>query len=297
MQNFREDDEVKANRKRAILDAMPVALYQSLPSADLTAELCSTMISRALRARNPRLVRQWLGYERSRATDADLLASFELALSIEVAGTSALRDLDMLAMIRTELRGCFAEPAAGAETDAVPPLVGGLLLGIAAFDRRVHDHSLSVAKMAARLAAAAKLPEDRVTHVVQAACVHELGRLHIDRSLLNSPDVFDTTERDAIREQLADVRALEEHSATRELGTTIYGLYLADSATATEEVRLLRVVDAFVSLCEMRPCRPALSPHEALDRLWTQRGARFDSAYVELLAQVLGYQRRYARSA
>jgi HD-GYP domain-containing protein (c-di-GMP phosphodiesterase class II) len=297
MPNPRENDAVMTSRKRAILDAMPASLYQSLPSADLTAELCSSMISRALRSRNPRLMREWLSYERSRASDADLQASFELALSVEMGDTSDLRDIDMLAMLRAELRGCFAETATVAGADAVTPLVDGLLLAIGAFDRSLHDHSVSVTNMAARLASAAKFADDRVTHVIQAASVHELGRLHVERSLLNSRDIFDVKTRHSIREQLADVRALEEHPATRELGTTIYGLYLADSLTATDEVRLLRVVDAFQSLCEVRPCRPALSPHEALDRLWTQRGARFDSAYVELLAQVLGYQRRYARSA
>jgi hypothetical protein len=101
--------EVVRERKRAILDAMPETLYRSLPSADLTAELCSTMIARAVRARNPRLVRQWVNYERTRAMDADLRASFELALDVEMAAASNLRDTDMGAMIRAEVRACFDE--------------------------------------------------------------------------------------------------------------------------------------------------------------------------------------------
>ena len=281
---------------------MPDALYRSFPSADLTAELCSTMVSRALRSRNPRLLRDWLAYERNCAADRDLRDCCEIALRLEIAETSSLRDRNTLATMHAELSACFDEastdqPAAVESIGAVTPLIDGLLLAIGAFDPQLRDHSLNVAQMAARLALAAKLPKDRVKHIVQAASVHELGRLRIDRTVLDSTEMYDATARRRIREQLADVRVLDEDPATRELGITVYGLYLADPVTATDDVRLLRVADAFQSLCEMRPRRPAFSPHEALDRLWARRGVRFDSRYLELLGQVLGYQQRQARSA
>lgn len=285
------------DRKRAILDAMPESLYRSLPSADLTAELCSTMISRAMRSRNPRLVRQWLNYERSRATDADLRASVELALDVEMAATSHLRDIDMGATIRADVRACFDEARTTSRPDSPGAIVDGLLLAIGAFDPNLREHSINVSRMAARLATAAQLADDRIQHVVDAAYVHEIGRLHIDRHSLDSSATFDPATRQTIREQLADVQILDENPATRELGNTIYGLYVADPLTATDEARLLRVVDAFQSLCEARPRRPALSPHDALDRLWTSRGERFDASCVELLAGMLGYRPRFARSA
>jgi HD-GYP domain-containing protein (c-di-GMP phosphodiesterase class II) len=289
--------EVVKERKRAILDAMPETLYRSLPSADLTAELCSSMIARAVRARNPRLVRQWVNYERTRAMDADLRASFELALDVEMAATSNLRDTDMGAMIRAEVRACFDEASAPATVTAASSFVEGLLVAIGTFDQALRQHSINVSRLAGRLATAAKFADDRVTHIVQAALVHELGRLRMDRQTLNLAVRFDAEKRQLVRKQLADVSALDELPATQELGQTVYGLYLADPLTASDEVRLLRVVDAFESLCEARPCRPALSPHETLDRLWTQRGLRFDPGYVALLAEVLGYQHRYARTA
>jgi HD-GYP domain-containing protein (c-di-GMP phosphodiesterase class II) len=291
----------RAHQARSLLESLPDSVYRDLPSARTTSELCSAAVSRAVQFRNPREVCEWLSYECSGAPADALLACLETALQLEAGSTGDRRSLALADRIVAEARSFLADSfGTNVQRDAEPSVdafIEGVLCAIDAFDERLYRHSVDVARTARRLAENSCCADDETELIWNAARLHEIGRLRVDRELADSPRVLDDEERDAIRVTLAEVRTLRRHPACESIADTIAQAYRTQPTLATRAANILKVADAFHALCEPRPHRPAREPRAALEELQRHTGASFDAAAVRSLMSVLDYTRPYAWSA
>jgi len=282
---------------RNLLPRLSPALYKSLPSARTTVALCSEAVTRAIRVRNPRVVREWLAYEQSTVSPAKLIECLDEALALETRGTRDQATVSFVQSIRAE---AIAMMGSSAKRDAMDPtsaLIDGILVAIEAFDERLARHSLDVAALATRMAEEAQFAPESITLIANAARAHEIGRLQFSRQPADVVVLtLDNRQRREIREALGRVPMLRRHEALEPIADVVTGLYAHDSLIASDEANLLRVADAFVSMCEPRPHRKQIAPNDALTLLRRDAGALYDSRYVATLVEVLGNS-RYARSA
>lgn len=277
------------HRTAALMQAMDSSLQQLLASPVMTASSCSRVLNEALRSGDPARIRGWVQYERSRAPETALLDVLDVALAEELKLHTSDELVGFCDHIRQEAR---EQLAISIETDStdLSAIVTGILIGIAAYDQRLYRHCISVGELARRLAIAAGWSEARASHVRNAGRVHEIGRIVIDRAEVDSTEIYNEASRlERIRTLLASVRPLELLSETRSLADTVYGMYVGDVSAATPEMHILRVCDAFMSMCDSRPYRQALSPHDALATLLRDADPRYDARYVDLLCTVLDY--------
>jgi HD-GYP domain-containing protein (c-di-GMP phosphodiesterase class II) len=284
-----DSETLDNHRTAALMHAIDSSLQQSLVNPMLTVAACSRVLGEALRSGDPALIRSWVRYERAQTTEIALLEVLEMALAEELNVRRSADLIQFFDLVRTEARLQLAVTPEGEPAD-LSAIVTGILIGIAAYDQRLYKHCISVGELAKRLAIAAGWTDARVSHVRNAGRVHEIGRIVIDRADVDSTEIYNEASRlERIRTLLATVRPLELLSETRSLADTVYGMYVGDISAATPEMHVLRVCDAFISMCDSRPYRQALSPHDALATLLRDADPRYDARFVDLLCTELEY--------
>jgi HD-GYP domain-containing protein (c-di-GMP phosphodiesterase class II) len=286
-----------ATLSRKLLAEISPALYKALPSARTTVGLCSEAVTRAVRVRKPRIVREWLAYEQSTIAPAKLIECLDAALALEARDVHDPATLAFMQTIRSEAVAFKNVHATPVGIDPTSTLIEGMHIAIEAFDERLARHSADVAALATRLAEEADLSAERVTLVDNASRVHEIARLQFGRPAADVVVLtLDDRQRREMRAALGRVPMLRRHEALEPIADVVTGMYLHDSLVASDEANIVRVADAFISMCEPRPHRKPILPHDALTLLRRDSGSLYDSRYVSLLVGVLN-DNRYARSA
>jgi HD-GYP domain-containing protein (c-di-GMP phosphodiesterase class II) len=181
-------------------------------------------------------------------------------------------------------------PLRFAEADARDPL------------RFVACHSLTVARVAARVA---RHDPDFRTHpadAVTAALLMNVGMLRVDGAVLAHPGPLDMDQRRAVemhcRQGAALLVALRNDMATAAVAATQHherldGTGYPDGlreAALPPVVRLLAVCDVYAAFCAARPHRPARETRTALaDTLLQAEQGLLDRHYAECLLQLSFY--------
>lgn len=186
--------------------------------------------------------------------------------------------------------------------------VHSLVAAIEAKDPYTRGHSERVADYAVRTAEELGFDAEAVEKVRFAALLHDLGKIAVDRRILNKPAKL-TDEEYAV---------VKEHP---ELGARILGRisFLKDSIPAirahherpdghgygrglgSDEIprvaKVLAVADGFDAMTSARPYRAALSVEEAVAELLANSGDQFDSHVVRAFANALGLHGAVATEA
>lgn len=161
-------------------------------------------------------------------------------------------------------------------------------------DVYTYQHSQRVAQYAQETALRLELGEDQVEQIVQAARIHDLGKIGVDNSVLLKPGRLGEKEWDVIRrhpEAGADaasrlrlyqkgadlVRYHHEHYD----GTGYPGGLVGERIPLG--ARVIAVADAFDAMTSDRPYRQAMSFAQAMAELKRCRGTQFDPAVVDAL--------------
>ena len=167
------------------------------------------------------------------------------------------------------------------------------VLGIVidAKDPYTHGHSYRVSRYGVRVARAMNLPERTVELIQFSALLHDLGKIGVERDILQKPELLSPAEREAMRshaqkgsEMIQHVRFLSEvrnivrthHEQPDGRG---YPHGLSGDAIPLE-ARIIAVLDAFDAMTSDRPYRPALAPEDAIARLLRGAGNQFDERVV-----------------
>ena len=164
-------------------------------------------------------------------------------------------------------------------------------------------HGDSVAELAAETAKLLQLPEPEVDQLVQAAELHDIGKIAIPDALLNKPDSLEPGEWGFIHQHtvigerilaaapaLANVGALVRSSHERWDGKG-YPDRLA-GASIPLGARIIAVCDAFDAMTSERPYKPAVPAERALEILVADAGSQFDPSIVAAFATMLERQRQ-----
>jgi HD-GYP domain-containing protein (c-di-GMP phosphodiesterase class II) len=157
------------------------------------------------------------------------------------------------------------------------PFTAAFLGAILAHDYETHRHLLNVGMLCARVARTAGFAREEAIALGQAGLFHDIGKLHIRRSLLNAE--HELTE--------AEWRILQAHAARGEqmlgargatgLAAIVRGHHERLDGSGypdglrglaiPDETRMLAVVDAYDAMRSSRPYAAALGHDEALERL------------------------------
>jgi HD-GYP domain-containing protein (c-di-GMP phosphodiesterase class II) len=160
------------------------------------------------------------------------------------------------------------------------------------------EHSHRAARVAREVAEELELDAMDATEVELVAVLHDVGKLAIDRTLLDFPGRLSDEQLERMRRHTIEGEEL--------LARTVGLEQLAVSVRATHEAwdgsgypdglsgdeipltaRIVAVVDAFDAMISARAYRRALPRHEASSRLRAGAGLQFDPGVVEALLRVL----------
>jgi two-component system cell cycle response regulator len=160
-----------------------------------------------------------------------------------------------------------------------------------------HDHAEKVSRLAAAVANELALDQETSTELIDAARLHEIGKLALPEEVLSKPGPLDEGEWDAIHtypvlgcRMLAGVPAL---SGIAELVVTSQerwdgGGYPTGIAGAAIPIgaRIITVCDAYDVMISGRSYQPPITHAEAIAELRVCSGSHFDAEVVAAFARL-----------
>jgi putative nucleotidyltransferase with HDIG domain len=253
-----------------------------------------------------------------------LSASSAVALSTALAGTGAAlwkrhpqsRDVifsdlmlwGWLRRCRTERRLSRARELyestrrAGATVDI--DLLTALSELLEARDSYTHRHGQRVARYAGRVAAAMHVPAVDIVRIQTAAAIHDVGKLHTPRDILNNPGWLNDEEFAVIKrhpidgaEMLTEVGDPEIAAIVRHHHERLDGGGYPDGLAGAEiplGARIVAVADTFDAITSSRAYRAAGTHKKALDILAREAGSQLDPAAVAVFVRCYSSRRSVA---
>jgi HD-GYP domain-containing protein (c-di-GMP phosphodiesterase class II) len=174
-------------------------------------------------------------------------------------------------------------------------------------DAYTHGHSQRVARHAKRIAETMHLPPGESAKIVTAAAVHDVGKAHTPRSILNNPTDLTDAEFGVLKrhaadgaEMLADVGDAEITAMVRHHHERLDGHGYPDGLIGEEiplGARIIAVADTFDSITSNRAYRSARTHKQALEVLSKQAGSQLDGKAVGAFLHSYGGRRRVASLA
>jgi HD domain len=189
----------------------------------------------------------------------------------------------------SQARGLFdsarkAGPAVSIE------LVTGLSRLLEGRDAYTHGHGQRVARYAGQIAHAMHLSPVEIARIRTAAAVHDVGKLHTPREILNNPNRLSEAEYEVAKRHAAwggrmlaavgdeEITAIVRHHHERMDGRGYPdGLYGSEIPLGA---RIIAVADTFDAITSSRAYRAACPHRRALDALAEEAGAQLDPAAV-----------------
>jgi len=174
----------------------------------------------------------------------------------------------------------------------------GLSALLEARDARTYGHSQRVTRHAERIATTMGLSSAEVAKVRTAAALHDVGKLHTPRSILNKPGRLTDSEFALIKRHPADGAAMASGIGDPEITAMIRHHHERldgrgyPEGLVGEEIplgaRIIAVADTFDAITSNRTYRRAAHHKRALDVLTTEAGKQLDGNAV---AAFRGYYR------
>jgi HD-GYP domain-containing protein (c-di-GMP phosphodiesterase class II) len=157
-------------------------------------------------------------------------------------------------------------------------------------DSYTHGHSRRVARHAGRIARAMRLSPTEIAKIWTAATVHDVGKLHTPREILNNPGELTGREFAIVKlhpgegaNMLAEVGDPEIAAMVRYHHERIDGHGYPDGLTGSEiplGARIIAVADTFDAITSGRSYQRAETHKKALDTLSREAGSHLDGAAV-----------------
>lgn len=173
-----------------------------------------------------------------------------------------------------------------------------LISVIDAKDRYTYGHSERVTSHAIALARKIGLPQEQVNILGYAAFLHDIGKIEIDREVLNKTDILDEAEWEELKQhpqwgsdivtavdQLQPIVPIIRHHHENYDGTGYPdGLKGIDIPFLA---RIIRVVDSYDAMISHRPYKKPLSIQAAIEELQANAGIQFDPDLVPPFIEII----------
>jgi len=253
---------------------------------------------------------EWSGYLSDEQAPINVLRRAEL--DEEIVSDS----FEMHQLLRQQAESLVANISLSGEIDSgqahksVSEIADSLEKNIAAMvwltrikraDEYTAQHCVNVAILSMGLAQALEWQREQVELAGLAGMLHDLGKMKIDKKILNKPGRLTAEEYEHVKRHAplgyemlknddevhaAVAQAVLEHHERPDGSGYPHG---RDRSTLQPMSALISVVDAYDAITSRRPYSKARSHHEALGILWKERNRQFDSTMVEALIQFLGW--------
>ena len=158
-------------------------------------------------------------------------------------------------------------------------------------DPYTHGHSQRVAHHSYMIAKAMRLPRREQEKIRLAGLVHDVGKLHVSKEIINKPGFLNDEEYEAIKTHSAIgaemVAILDDPEITRmvrEHHERLDGTGYPDNLNGSEiclGARIIAVADTFDATSSQRPYRDARPHKEAMDILKRESKERLDPVVVD----------------
>lgn len=254
--------------------------------------------------------REWSGYLSDEQAAINVLR--RARLDREIVSES----VEMHSLLRNQAEALVANIAHSGRIDStqarqsVSSIADSLEKNIAAMvwltrikraDEYTAQHCVNVAILSMGLAQALEWQQDQVELAGLAGMLHDLGKMKLDRKILNKPGRLSDKEYAHVKQhpRLGYLMLREDTEVHPAVSQAVLEHHERpdgtgypngrDRATLQPMSALISVVDAYDAITSRRPYSPARSHHEALGILWKQRNRQFDSGMVEALIQFLGW--------
>ena len=165
-------------------------------------------------------------------------------------------------------------------------------------DSRTYGHSQRVTRHAERIASTMGLPAGEVARVRTASALHDIGKLHTPRSILNKPGRLTDAEFELIKRHPVDGAAMAAGIGDPDIAAMIRhhherldGRGYPDGLSGEDiplGARIIAVADTFDAITSNRTYRRAAHHKRALDVLATESGKQLDG---DAVAAFRGYYR------
>jgi HD-GYP domain-containing protein (c-di-GMP phosphodiesterase class II) len=184
--------------------------------------------------------------------------------------------------------------------DEIDVLIRSLMDRLETVDALSAEHSLAVSAWCGRLGRRLSLSDSEVTYVSRCGLLHDIGKIKVAAEILQAPRALTETEWIVMRSHsLASEELVSSLKPLRNLAPAVRshherldgrgypnGLVGSQISLAT---RIVTVADAFNAMIGRRPYRLPMSPGNALDRLFEDRGKQFDPIVVEAMVSVVDH--------
>ena len=178
--------------------------------------------------------------------------------------------------------------------------IHALVSAIEANDSYTRGHSERVTRYSLQLGARLGLSEDRLKVIERAGILHDIGKIGIDRSLLNKEGILSSEETAQLQQHpaigmkilepiefLQDVRLCIGQHHERYDGEGYPGNTPADAQLL--ESRILAIADSYDAMTSDRPYRKALSRESAIAELQKHAGTQFDPVLVSHFVEMIEF--------
>lgn len=175
----------------------------------------------------------------------------------------------------------------------------------AALDRKdiyQDGHSRRVARYAVMTAERMALPAEEIARIRTAAAVHDVGKLHVPKGIIEKPGKLSDAERVLVQRHAEEgarmvsclgdpeLTAIVRHHHERFDGGGYPDRLAVDRIPLG--ARVIAVADAFDAMSAARPYAPATRHKRALDVLRSESGKQFDPAVVRAFLSYYSGRRR-----
>ncbi|MFH2128372.1 MAG: HD domain-containing phosphohydrolase [Pseudomonadota bacterium] len=175
--------------------------------------------------------------------------------------------------------------------DSILGTMKALALALEAKDPYTAGHSERVRQMAARLAQRLGMSDDEIQHISNGCILHDIGKIGINREILNKPGKLDNGEMEVVRQHPRLGHAIvlplalnpAVSSIVRQHHERFDGNGYPDGLVGEDipqAVRVVAICDAFDAMTTDRPYRHSLPKSEAYNRLQEAAGTQFDPFLV-----------------
>lgn len=176
--------------------------------------------------------------------------------------------------------------------DSILGTMKALALALEAKDPYTAGHSERVRQMAARLAERLGMEEDQIQHIANGCILHDIGKIGINREILNKPGRLEGEEMEVVRQHPRLGHAIVLPLGLNKAVSSIVRLHherfdgggYPDGLTGEEipqSVRVVAICDAYDAMTSDRPYRRSLPRKEAFSRLQEAAGSQFDPRLLE----------------
>lgn len=167
-------------------------------------------------------------------------------------------------------------------------------------DSYTYAHAISACTLSVAFGRHMGFPKDELRHIAVGSLLFDIGKMKLPQELLAKPGKLTEREFELIKEHVtfgvkllngnqgfhrSSLSLLETHHERFNGGGYPHGL---QGTQIPVYGRMASIVDCYAAITSKRPYRSALSPHEAVRKLYDWRGVDFQEELVEQFIQCLG---------